>query len=398
MTTIFLCYNCLMKTSLKELFLLHFLNDGVRTAIITLLPFMAKDISLSLAQVGFLGSSQSLIGALIALPTGFIMGRFGRFRILFLLLLIYSLGAIGIALSYTLPVLLCAFYFGALGFGMFHTVGFALTAKNSDSSNIGNTMGNFTSIGEIGRVTIPPFALFTTSIIGWRMAIGVLGIGGVLLFFVLQLLKPQKESNQAHSQETPQTHKDFVKDIIIIFKQKSARAVTIAAIIDGLASSPIYVYLPFLLVSYGLTAGTLSIAMGGFFIGSLIGKSLLGRAVHFLGNKKIFIISEICMALSLIVIAQTTQYFFLLLFALLLGMFTKGTSPVVQTMFSALSDKEHYHKVFAVSELAIGLSAVVTIIMMGAIADKAGLKMIFYLSACLATCATVPIYPLSKSK
>jgi len=45
------------------------LNDGVRTAVITLLPFMAKDISLSLAQVGFLGSSQPLIGALIALPT-----------------------------------------------------------------------------------------------------------------------------------------------------------------------------------------------------------------------------------------------------------------------------------------------------------------------------------------
>jgi len=112
---------------------------------------------------------------------------------------------------------------------MFHTVGFALTAKSSDSSNIGSNMSNFSSIGEIGRVAIPPLAIFITSLIGWRMAIGILGGGGLLLFFILQLLIPQKASQQSASEDTPQHHRDFVKDIITIFKQKPARSVTIAA-------------------------------------------------------------------------------------------------------------------------------------------------------------------------
>jgi len=46
----------------------------------------------------------------------------------------------------------------------------------------------------------------------------------------------------------------------------------------------------------------------------------------------------------------------------------KELPPVVQTMFSDLADKEHYHKVFAMSELAIGLAAVVTIVVMGSFA------------------------------
>ncbi|SRR6266568_4891492 len=385
-----------MKTSLKELFILHFLNDGVRTTFVILLPFMAKDFSLSLAQVGFLGSSQPLIAALVALPTGYILGRFEGFRLIFMLLLVYSLGALGITFSFSLLLVLFAFYFAALGFGMFHTVGFALTAKSSDSSNIGINMGNFTAIGDIGRVALPPLAVLSSSIIGWRITMGIIGIVGLLLFFIFQLIRQQKDGYLSKAKNNSQNHKDFLKDIIEVFRQKQARYVTISAIIDSLASSPIYVYLPFLFVSYGIDAVKLSIAMGGFFIGSLIGKYLLGRLINKLGNLKVFIFSEICMAIALIFIVQTALFLLLLLLSILLGMFTKGTSPVVQTMFSDLADKEHYHKVFAVSELVIGLAAVVTIILMGGLADKAGIKIVFYLCAALAICAVLPIYLFSK--
>lgn len=71
-----------MRTQLKELLILHFLNDGVRTTIIVLLPLIAVDLSLSLTQVGFLGSSQPLIGALLALPTGYILGKLGGYKVI----------------------------------------------------------------------------------------------------------------------------------------------------------------------------------------------------------------------------------------------------------------------------------------------------------------------------
>ncbi len=385
-----------MKDQFKELLALHFLNDGVRTTLIVLLPFIAKDLSLSLTQVGFLGSSQALIASILALPTGFIAGKIGGFKILTTLLLIYSIGALGISISMSAFALFCMFYLAALGFGTFHTIGFSLTAKTSIPENIGKNMGNFTSIGEIGRVTLPPLAVFATSVIGWRETIGIIAIIGLVLYVISRFTFTKDISPEKHISK--QHHVDYLKDIISLFKNKHAISITAAAIIDSFASSPIYVFLPFLLVSKGINTQLLGITMGGFFIGSLFGKSLLGRSVDKLGNVKVFVISEFCMAFALLCISESTQYALLLFFAMLLGIFTKGTSPVVQTMFSELSHKDHYYKIYAVSELTIGFAAVITIIVMGTVADKTNIHMVFYLCALLACLATIPILTFSKAK
>ena len=386
-----------MRSQIKELLILHFLNDGVRTSLVILLPFIAKDLSLSLTQAGFLGASQPLLGALLALPTGYIIGKLGGVHVLFALLIAYSLGALGIALAPNVSILFIAYFAAAMGFGMFHTVGFSLTAKNSTPDNVGRNMGNFTAIGEIGRVSLPPLAVFAVSFLGWRPTLGIVGIVGIILFFALKLFSPPKDVH-IFGAEKPQNHKEFIRDVIYLFRNRQAAYISLAAVIDSLASSPIYVYLPFLLLAKGINATELSIAMGGFFVGSLLGKAFLGLSVDKLGNRKVFIISELFMAAALVLVAQSSNYLLLLFFAIILGIFTKGTSPVVQTMFSKLTDKEHYHKVFAVSELIIGLAAVLTITMMGSLADKTGITNIFYSAAVLAILATLPVFVLHKNK
>lgn len=77
---------------------LHFLNDGFRTTFVTLLPFIAKDLSLNLSTVGFLGSTQALLASFLSLPAGFLAARFGGVHFLTYLLIIYSLGAFGVIL------------------------------------------------------------------------------------------------------------------------------------------------------------------------------------------------------------------------------------------------------------------------------------------------------------
>lgn len=66
----------------------------------------------------------------------------------------------GLSLSGNLFLVVLFFILGAIGFGMFHAVSFSLVAKSSDQSNMGKNMGDFTSIGDIGRVCIPPLASF----------------------------------------------------------------------------------------------------------------------------------------------------------------------------------------------------------------------------------------------
>ncbi len=282
---------------------------------------------------------------------------------------------------------------------MFHTVGFVLTAKNSTPENVGRNMGNFTAIGEIGRVSLPPLALLATSLIGWRMTIGITGTIGIFIFLVAQFFTPPKNTHVlAEENKSSQNHKEFITDIALVFRNKHAAGITLTAIIDTFASSPLNVYLPFLLLAKGMTPAQMGLAMAVFFIGSLLGKWLLGLSVDRLGNRKVFIISEFCMALALLFISQSTEHMLLFLFALILGIFAKGTSPVVQTLFSTLTEKDHYHKVFAFSELVIQLSAAFTITLFGAIADKTGIAIVFYISALLAIIATIPIFSVSKIK
>lgn len=377
--------------------MLHFLNDGVRTAFIILLPFVAKDLSLSLTQVGFLGSSQPLIAALLALPTGFLMGKFKGFQMILLLLCVYSLAALGVSLAPNVLILIFSYLVASLGFGMFHTVGFSLTAKSSNPTEVGRNMGTFTAVGDIGRVIIPTLAIFISSLIGWRTTMVAIGAVGIFLFVIFRLKIGSKDIHP-DMQTNFQNYKDFFKDIAVLFRQKHAFSIAITAIIDSLASSPIYVYLPFLLIKKGAVPLELSIVMGSFFVGSLVGKSLLGRCVDKFGTKAVFIVSEFSMAISILLIAYFNQFLLLLVFAAFLGAFTKGTSPVVYSMFAQLSHKDHYHKVFAVSELVTGLAAVLVIIAMGGIADKIGISWIFYLTAILAVLATIPIFALSKIK
>ncbi len=220
----------------------------------------------------------------------------------------------------------------------------------------------------------------------------LIAISGLLFFIffsILQQKNRQKEDVRKLNQQ--EGYKDFLKAIAALFTKKQFVVLAITGIVDSLASSPIHLFLPFLLVAKGVSAANLSILMGAFFIGSLIGKSLLGRSVDRFGNKRIFIISELSMALLLVFVPLSSGFPLLLVLSLLLGIFTKGTSPVVQTMFSEATHKDHYHKVYATTETLIQLAGFTTQIAMGVIADKIGIASVFYLSAILGFLAVIPL-------
>lgn len=379
-----------MRKSLRGLFTLHFLNDGIRTAFVVLLPFIAKDIAINYKHIGFLGSSQSLFSSLFAIPAGLIFARIGGFTLLSLLLLIYSIGALGTAFSVNVFTLTLAFFFAAIGFGMFHTVGFTLVGKTSDKSNIGRLMGDFTSMGEIGRVIIPPTAIFLTSFLGWRITMAALAAFGFLGFFFF--LGREKKFHKKES------HTDFLKMLGSLFKMKKVLLVGIVAVLDAIASNPIYLFLPFLLLAKGITSVQLGIFMGSFFVGSVAGKSLLGRATDKKGNIAVLITSELSMAAVIFLLIIFSNVLFLFLSAFFLGIFVKGTSPVVQTLFSELTHETHYNKIFAVSETFTSGASALSYITMGFVANSFGLVSVFYLCILFAIMTVIFILYLQKTQ
>lgn len=388
-----------MGKSFKELLVLHFLNDGVRSTFVVLLPFIAKDLSFNLASVGFLGSSQPLIASILALPAGFLGSKLGGFRFLVYLTVIYSFGALALSISPSLLFVTAAFFLGALGFGMFHTVGFSLVAKISQEKSMGKNMGNFTSIGDIGRVAIPPIAVFLVSILEWRVTMALISLIGFGAFLIILFNQPKKMQHLNNNYAENESHIDFIKEIYVLLKTRKLLLALFAGIFDSLASSPVFIFLPFLLFAKGVSITEYGVITAVFFAGSLFGKNALGRGVDKFGNLKIFVFSEILMAFVLILLTLSPiNLLIIIILSFLLGLFTRGTTPVIQTMMSNVSHKMHYDKVFAISEMCIGITAVITVSLMGIIADSSGIVFVFYASAIFALLAIIPIFLLAKNR
>lgn len=291
-----------MNLVITALFPLHFLNDGVRTTFLSLLPFIAKDLHLSFMQIGVLTASQCLLATICALPAGFFASRFGGFKILLFCLIIYSLAGIGSSISSTFITLAIFFYISSIGFGMFHILAYAIVVRNSEKKKVGRNMGNFTAIGDLGRTLIPTIILSLAAFIGWRITFGALALFGLIAYILLKQLffSKRKELLQPDPYIQQEHHRAWLKQTAILLRDKKLLLVSLAGVLDGLAGNSIFVFVPFLLLQKGIGQILLGIFMGGYFIGSLSGKALLGRGTDRFGNKTIFILAEFFMAALLI--------------------------------------------------------------------------------------------------
>jgi predicted MFS family arabinose efflux permease len=387
-----------MNPVLLILNVLHFLNDGTRTAFTSLLPFIAKDLHLSFTQVGILSASQGFMVMLFSLPSAYLAMRIGGFKILFLALLLYSVGAIGIGLAPNVWMLMVIYYLGSVGFGLFHTIGNTLVARNSDSTNTGRSMGLYATFGDIGRISLPVVALFFASFFGWRETFFIIAGCGLATYAITQWVLPLKKHVRHKSQnKNTQSYKEWLFELPRFLKQKRLLLVTAAGAIDNIAANPIFLFLPFFVLEKGFPVWMLGIFTAAYFAGSLTGKTLLGYGADKFGTAKVFMIAEFCMAITLVIFTLFNNVFLLLGLSLLLGLFTRGTTPLVATLFSEITHEDHYEKAYGIGETIFGMSVIVAPILMGMLADEIGISAVFYMAAALGLLATLPIFLLLKS-
>lgn len=387
-----------MNPVLSILSALHYLNDGVRTSFVSLLPFIAKDLHLSFTQVGALSASQGFMIALLSLPSGFLAMRFGGFRIIFLALLLYSLGAFAIGLAPNIWVLMLIFYLGSSGFGLFHVIANTLIVRNTNKTNRARYLATFSTFGDVGRISLPVVALFAASFLGWRETFFLVAGGGLLLFVIVQWILPLKK-HIVHTHTTPQkqSYKEWLSDLPHLLKQKQFLLALAAATIDNIAASPIFVFLPFLILAKGFPVAMLGVFTAAYFIGTISGKNILAYGASKLGTAKVFMIAEIGMAATLLVFTLFNHVIVLLGLSILLGLFARGTTPIVATLFSEITHEDHYEKAYGFSDTVFGIGVILSPILMGMLADQAGVVTVFYASAVLAFLATIPIVFLLRS-
>lgn len=383
-----------MKKNFLYLNALHILNDGFEAGFLILLPFIAKDLHINLAQVGVLSTVEKILIMILSIPAGYLALKFGGLRTIIVALLIYSIGFMLTSFAYSFLFLLFTFIVAGIGFGLFNSIGLALAAKWSDKKTIGRQMGNYSATGDLGKVIFPAALTFLIGFIGWRSATFSFSILGIFIFLIsLKIFVALKDTVRLESKQ--------ISDVPIkkFFTNKLFVLANIINVFDNIGSSSLYIYLPFLLLERGLSPFMLGLVVACFFIGNIGGKTILGWFVDIFGNIKIVVFSEILMAIIIVILANLTYIPFIVLMSLLLGVFTKGTLPVIKTMVTdSVAHHNNFQKAFGLNVFFGGAGVAISALVLGLVADRFGIISSFYVAAGFSLLTIFPVFVFSYIK
>ncbi|MBA3723937.1 MAG: MFS transporter [Candidatus Levybacteria bacterium] len=380
------------SSPLFPLYILHILNDGFNASLILLLPFIAMDLQLNLTQVGLLGTLINALGIFIALPAGYIATKFGGLKTLLFALVLYGLAFLGTGFSQNFVSLFPLFILASIGFGLFHPIAFALVSRFSDKETRGREMGNFTAIGDVGRVGIAAVLTFIVVYIGWQNT-AIVYASVALLIGLISYFAYLKKTDYFSSKDK-KSSSSKISDVI---KNQRFLLVTSAAFFDTFVNGSVFIFLPFLVLARGVDPAFIGTYAAAFFIGTFVGKTLLGRMVDRFGNKQVFIFSEIVMALLILILANATSFLIILICALIIGVFAKGTVPVLQTMVAdSVKHGETMEKAFGINQIAGNTAMAISPLIFGYVANVYGIVTAFNMLALVVLFAIIPVLILLK--
>jgi len=257
-------------------------------------------------------------------------------------------------------------------------------------------MGNFTAIGDLGRIGISSLVTFIIVYLGWRHTALVFSIIGVALLLVLsKIMSSSKNSidgKQERSKNVP---------IIKFLQTKAFIFANMVNLLDTIASSSLFIFLPFLLIKRGISPSVLGAFAAAYFVGNFLGKTILGGFVDKFGNATVFVLSEILMAAFIFILANSSNIVVIVVSSIVLGIFTKGTVPVVKTMVSeSVSHHNDFEKAFGINSVVAGIAITITPATLGFISNRYGIINAFNTEAVFALLATIPaiLYQITRRK
>ena len=380
-----------MKNKLSQIFALHFFNDGFTASIILLLPFIKQSLNLSLTQIGLLTSILSISGIILALPAGYFGHKIGAIKILSMAIFFYSIGFIAVGLSFSYFYLIISFLIAAIGFGIFHPIAFSLVAKWAPVNKLGRAMGDFTAIGDVGRIALSSTVAFIIVAIGWQKTSIIYGVISLFSIFIIIFLNNKEEDVETKKNIVKINYWQIIKNAKFIFA-------LLVTFFDNLASSALFIFIPFLFLKRNIEPSVLGLFTSAFLVGNLIGKTTLGRLTDKYKNTKVFMIAEFFMAIFIFLLTITYSKSLIIILSVILGALTAETIPVRTTMISeSTQHHKRYEEVFGISSFVANIATSLAPIVLGLVADKYGIINSFNISAVFAITAIIPAFFYGKN-
>src|SRR6266496_1049700 len=314
-----------------RLYALPALAKGFSVFFFVLLPvFYAQKYiaSLEVGYVGALSIAMLVCGALIVtkwlhkLATKLLLQVSA-----WLGLLSVGLLYLGVA-SHSLPLFILAYSLSGLVVGLSMSGVNVLIAHATQKDNRFADLARVSMVSDVMRIAFPGLVVLALYVGGITAALSLIAFAALLFIGITSTLPDQSPSVSA-------------APAIRLRYNRLFRSMLNLEFLDSFASSQLFVFLPILFLTKGYSIQNSLILQTAIFAGYLSGRWLIGRLAKKTSGIGAVVIAELGMIISISLLLVIDNLVLLYICTLVLGIFARGTSPVIRALvFDSLPNEQ----------------------------------------------------------
>ncbi len=163
----------------------HFFSHFVMLALPPLFPLLVPELGIGFTAAGALLGALALATGAAQIPMGFLVDRIGGRAVLVLGLALMGGALALVPLTEGYWSLLALLVVAGIGNSVFHPADYAILAARVGEAHFGRAVSIHTFAGYLGWAAAPPTMLALTALVDWRMALGLVGVPGLVIAAVI---------------------------------------------------------------------------------------------------------------------------------------------------------------------------------------------------------------------
>jgi MFS family permease len=355
------------KRTLATCSAVHTVHDGLADVSYVLLPLLAQNFGLSLAQVGLIRGAHRAAMAAFQIPAGLIAERLGERNLLALGTVILGFAFLALGYAPGFWAILAALFFAGLGSSVQHPLSSTIISHAFATEGRRAALGTYNFAGDVGKFAFGAIvSLLLLAGISWQAPVVGFGVIALLAGGAVLLLVSDTSSSAQTPKDAPARAAGWgIRD------RQGFTVLCLIEILDSSTRAGFLTFIAFLLIQGGLPEGWAASAVPLVFVGGMAGKLGCGLLAERLGVVRMIVITEVATACGIFaVLALPAAGAFLLL--PLLGVVLQGTSSVLYATVGEFVEPDRLPRTFGFFYTIGSLCGIVAPLGYGLLGDRFG--------------------------